>query len=124
MKQTGYRHWLGAIQIQVQNAAFYDSFVSMAMLALTMWHTTGSVLAQTYAPWFTIWAFLGLGVAYKIIAMILDYKYMYPSRVGFISEQAYKPYNPTVVDIQSIKADIVLIKKSLGIVDEGERRIR
>lgn len=118
MKQAKYRRWLGAIQVQIQNTAFYDSFLSMAMLATTMWYTAGYPLTSKYIPWYTIEMFFATLLTYKLIAMYVDYRFMYSSRIGFTAEQSYRKFNPSVADLIQIKEDVKKIKKALGIVEE------
>ena len=106
---------VGFVQVQISNSLFYLSLVNTLMLGFTFWYTSGSIIANKYAPWFTLWMFLSLGVVFMVLVMIFDYKVMYPSRQGFISRQAYKHVNPAVADLQQIKKDLKKIKDRLEI---------
>lgn len=123
MKQAKAMFRLGAFQVQITNSFFYLSLVNTTLLAVTVWYAAGSALAQKYAPWFTIWMFLSLGLVLLLSLMLLDYKFIYPSRQSFLNKQSYKHVNPAVADLHEILADLKAIKEKLGIIDEGKKKL-
>lgn len=95
--------WVGALQVQISNSMLYVSAINTFMLAMTFWYTTGSPLTSQYAPWIHFWTFAGIVILVMLTVMLLDYKYLYPARLGFTNRQTYKHDNPAVDDLKLIK---------------------
>jgi len=95
MKQTKMPSWFGAIQVQLTNSFFYISLINTVMLSVTLWAATGPSI-QRVCPWASYWLFILIGIIIVITIMLLDYKFMYPTRQAFLNEQACKHTNPAM----------------------------
>jgi hypothetical protein len=115
LRQTSARTWLGAIQVQVSNSMFYMSMVSTGMMVLTFWYTAGYQIQQQYLHWLTLGWFIAFVVALFGLVMIIDYKWILPSRMAFVNKQAYKHNNQAMDEILAIHDEIREIKKKLEI---------
>lgn len=119
LKQARPIVWLGALQIQlVYSQSYYTSYINYIFMGTMFWYTTLAPIMRPYLPWIQFWMFVLLMISVIITFMIVDYKFIYPSRQGYLNRQAYKHVNPVAYDLQDIKADIQKIKQKLGIEDE------
>lgn len=115
VKQTKSNLWLGALQVQVSNSFFYLNMISTGMMILTFWYTAGYQIQGKYLPWLTLWLFIGVVAVAFAAVMVLDYKFVYPSRQAFVNEQACKHNNPWMDEIMEVRKDIAKIKAKLEI---------
>ena len=119
LKQAKPRVWLGGFQIQlIYSQSYYISFINSGFMACMFWYTTAGPSIRPYAPWIQFWMFGLLMISVVISVMVLDYVFIYPSRQGYLNQQAYKHVNPVAYDLQKLKIDIDRIKEKLGIEDE------
>jgi hypothetical protein len=109
--------WIGGIQIQVANSSYYTVWYSQAMLVFTFWTVAGYPMAQKYAPWLSMWLFIGLMIISLVFLVILDYIFVQPSRIAFSNDQSFSHKNAAMDEILIIRADINKIKKKLEIED-------
>jgi hypothetical protein len=108
--------WIGALQVQFMNSAFYINMVNTLMLAATFWYTSAYRI-QRVAEWVNIWVFLGVAVAGFAILMLVDFKYILPVRQAFLNKQAYKHENEALFILKELQADMTKVKRELKIVD-------
>lgn len=114
IKQAKIFPLVGALQVQVQNSMFYITFINVFMLASTFWFTTGAPFVQIHnIKWFTFWHLMAIGVIGFLVVMLLDYKFMYPSRQAFVNKQSTIHANPAMDALLEVKDDIKAIKKQL-----------
>jgi len=111
--QMGYIPWLGAFVVQISNGLFYVSLTSTLMVALTFWNTTGGALAHKYIPWLNLLEFLIFLGCFLIVLMMLDFKFVYPSRAGFTNEQACKAKNPAMDIMNQLVKENAALKKQI-----------
>ena len=111
--------WIGAIQIQIQNGLFYINLISTGMMVLTFWYTAGYPIRDRYLPWFSLWMFIGLLGLIFVIVMVVDYKWILPSRLAFTNEQSCKHENPAMDALTDIQKRMARIEKQMGIKDES-----
>jgi len=119
MKQITMPRWIGAIQVQLTNSFFYMSLINTAMLSVTMWALVAPSI-RLVLPWAKYWLFACIGVAIVSTIMLLDYKFLYPTRQGFINEQACKHTNPAMEELLSISRRLTQIESELGIEEDGK----
>lgn len=117
MKQSRFIPWLGGFLVQLTNSFFYVTALNTGMIIITFWYTSGSIIANKYAPWMTLWHFFAICLVVIGAIMFFDYKYMYPSRQGFLNAQACKHPNPAMESLIRLESDVEKIKKRLGIDD-------
>lgn len=122
MKRSKYRPKLGFFLVQLSNSLSYVGLGNTTMLMFTFWYTSGSIIAAKYAPWFNLWIFILLGIIFWTSVIIFDWIFIYPSRQGVLSTEAYKHANPAIDDLKKLlKNDEILlsndkkIMKKLGI---------
>lgn len=112
MKQVKIPGWVGVIQVQLTNSFFYISLLNTAMLSVTLWATVGPSI-QVVWPAARFWMFALLGFLLVCGIMLLDYKFMYPVRQGFINEQACKHENPAMEELLKISKRLDEIEAKL-----------
>ena len=103
--------------VQLTNSLFYITLLNTLMLALTFWYTTGYEIASKYLPWVNVGIFLAVVALVNVIVAVLDYVLIYPSRQGFINEQACKHPNPAMESLVRLEADMAKVKAKLGVKD-------
>ena len=95
MRQVKIEPGFGEVQVQITNSFFYLSVVNSIMQSVTLWATAGPSI-QRVIPWASYWLFISLGAILVITVMVLDYKFMYPTRQAFLNTQACKHTNPAM----------------------------
>ncbi len=101
MKQVKIPGWAGAIQVQLTNSFFYVSVFSIVIQSLTLWTVAKEDIIEM-VPWANYWLFLGMSLLFLITIMLVDYKFMYPTRQAFLNEQACKHANPAMALLWSM----------------------
>lgn len=115
VKQAEARLWLGALQVQLSNSmSFYLTYWNIALMAMMFWYTTAAPNIRPIVPWASFWMFAAIALLGVAIVMLLDFKFIYPSRQAFLNKQSYKHRNPAVADLQKILKDLKAIKQKLG----------
>ena len=118
-KQTSVKTRLGGFQVQLSTSfSHYIVYMNLAMMGMMFWHTTGAPFVRQFYPGATYWMFAGFMILIIVVVMIFDYKFMYPSRQGFLSQQSYKHANPAVADLKRILKNQKKIMSKLGIEDK------
>jgi len=116
MKQAKVITKLGGFQVQLSTSmSYYVLYINLMFVGMMFWHTTAAPNLRPYAPWVDFWMFASFMLILVAALMILDYKFIYPSRQGFLNKQAYKHDNPAVADLQNILKNQKKIMKKLGI---------
>lgn len=119
MKQAGVRTWIGAFQVQLSTSmSHYIVYMNMGLVGMMFWHTTGRPNLEPYFPWIDFWMFASFMLVFVAVLGILDYKFVYPSRQGFLNREVYKHKNLVVADIQKILENQKKIMEKLGIEDD------
>lgn len=121
VKQVKALPFIGALQVQFSNISLYLALYSSVALTLTLWMTT-IINISWWPEWMTLPVYLLLAAGVVLIIMFLDYKFVYPSRMAFINEQACKHENPAMdllKEIQAVQkrqaAELKSIRNKLGI---------
>lgn len=116
MKQAKVRTKLGGFQVQLSTTmSHYVVYINLMFVGMMFWHTTARPNLQPFLPWVDFWMFASFMVLIVAAVMVLDYKFIYPSRQGFISKQSYKHANPMVADMKKVIANQKKIMDKLGI---------
>ena len=110
--------WLGA---------FMESFfVTLPLLSvinfwaiITVLYTTVRPHLLQYAPWVTMWLFVGCITLLGIIGMVLVYKFVLPSIWTFRQDQMFK-HNSNIVDLlKNIDERLARLEESSKGDEEG-----
>lgn len=83
--------------------------VAYSMSAVTL-YTVTLPYTKPIMPWFNLYIFFSALIATCFIAMLIFYKFLYPSYLAFVNKQSYIHNNPIQKDLQKIK-------KKLGVED-------
>jgi len=111
-KQAKVRTKIGGFQVQLSTSfSHYIVYINLSMMGMMFWHTTGAPWIRQIYPEASFWMFALFMLLVIASVMIFDYKYMYSSRQGFLSQQSYKHANPAVADLQKILAAVAVIPK-------------
>ena len=98
--------WIGGFKDILTMVIFYMSIISFTLVAVTAYNTGLREWLLIYFPWMKIYIFYGALLAVAGIAMIIEYKFVYPSFYAFRSQQEYKHQSP-------LRADLALCLKKL-----------
>jgi len=118
MKQVKIPSWFGAIQVQLINSFFYLGLLNSVMLSITLWATAGPSVQQVL-PWANYWLFLLIGLTLVITVMLLDYKFMYPTRTAFLNIQSCKHTNPAMQEILSISKRLTDMETQVNRIEKA-----
>ena len=119
MKQAKAITKLGGFQVQLQaSMGHYLVYINLMFVGMMFWYTTAGPAVRPYLPWISFWMFASLMLVLIATLMIVDYKFMYPSRQGFLNKQVYKHENPIVKDIQKLIKNQKKIMEKLEIEDD------
>ena len=126
---------VGGLKSQISGSMFYYGMFQYLSTSITLYAVAIAPWAAIHLGWFNIWTFLG-GLAVIFLAIpLLNFKFMFPSEVGFGNVQAevgfgnvqaYIHNNPFVKDLHIIikkldnkadKADFQAVLKKLGKIE-------
>lgn len=120
MKQARVITKLGGFQVQLSmSTSHYLVYVNLCFVAMMFWHTTATPFLQQYDINASFWVFAIFMLLIMSAVMVFDYKFIYPSRQAFISQQAYRHANPAVADLQKLlKNDEILLANDKKIMEK------
>jgi len=97
---------------------YYLSMMNMTFVGLMFWYTTAGPNIRPYLPWVSFWIFAALIATVVVTVMILDYKFVYPSRQGFLNLQATRHPNPAMDELRIIRKKLERLEKRFGIDED------
>jgi hypothetical protein len=109
--------WIGGFKDILTMVIFYMSIISFTLVAVTAYNTGLREWLLIYFPWMKIYIFYGILLAIAGIAMVLEYKFVYPSFYAFRSQQEYKHQSP-------LRADLALCLKKLDEISEEIKKLK
>jgi len=116
MKQARVVTKIGGFQVQLSmSTSHYLVYVNLCFVAMMFWHTTATPFLRQYDIYAPFWLFAIFMLLIISAVMIFDYKFIYPSRQAFISQQAYKHANPAVADLKKLLKNQKKIMEKLEI---------
>ena len=101
--------WPGALLTQFGNSLMYLTVFNTLMIAVTAWYTTLS----TFLP-FPFWVFVGVIVVAELVVMVLDYKFIQPSRVAYTNLQGWQHQNLSREQFKGVRTEIQELKDELS----------
>ena len=118
---------IGAFQVQLSmSTSHYLVYVNLCFMGMMFWHTTAAPWLRQYV-WqgASFWMFASFMLLFISMVMLIDHKFVYPSRQAHINRQAFKHGNPAAAIIKEIRAeqkemrvDQKKIMEKLGIDDD------
>ena len=111
--------WIGGFLIQLQMSIVYVGIANIVMIAITMWYTSGHLIAEEYLPFVTLRVFLLFGAACWGMLIFLDYKYIAPAKQRHLNRQAAKHKNPVYELVEKIDKDNEEIRKDIAKIKEA-----
>lgn len=109
---------VGGIKQILLQTVFYVSIINFLLIAMTAYNTTLRAHILVALPWFKLWMFI-MGLAVLVgIAMVIEYKVIYPSYIAFQNKQEYEHQNLLRVDLAKVLEQLERIEKALGLKDE------
>jgi len=75
-----------------------------------------------YFPWMKIYIFYGVLLVVAAIAMVVEYKFVYPSFYAFRSQQEYKHQSPLRADLAKVLVLLNDISKRLEKLEKGDTK--
>lgn len=123
LKQVKPRPRVGAFQVQVSTTmSHYMIYINMSFMGMMFWHTTAAPFLRQYYIGASFWMFAIFMLLLVTAIGFFDYKFVYPSRQGFLNMQSYRHANPAVYDLKKLlENDTILLEndrkimKKLGI---------
>ena len=106
--------WVGGFKDILTMVIFYMSMISFSLIVITAYNTGLRDWLLIYFPWMKIYIFFGVFLLIALFAMIIEYKFVYPSFYAFRSQQEYKHQSPLRNDLAKC------IKKLDKIIEEVE----
>ena len=117
LKQYNIGPWIGALKDLIGRTMFYMTPINLFMLAATTYHVTARDFIWQFAPWFNFWIFFFILVFIAILAMIVEYKIIFPSTVHFSNIQGYKHGNLLRRDLEAVMQEIQKIDAKLDAME-------
>lgn len=117
LRQYNVGPWLGALKDLSGRTMFYMTPINLFMLAATTYHITAKAFISQFAPWINFWMFFGGLVLVAIVAMIVEFKVVFPSSVFFSNIQSYKHGNLIRQDLESIMREVQKIDGRLDAIE-------
>ena len=120
--------WIGGLKDIWSMTSVYFSAINLLLISVTAYYTTISPLFKTpgafaiYTPWLSIYIFVGGMFALVLIAMVLEYKFIYPSYFTFRNKQEYEHQNLLRGDIKLLADRLTRIEEALGITPAEESK--
>lgn len=97
--------------------AVYLSMINFALIAPTAYAVLKPSIIGLI-PWMSFGVFMGILVSIVLVIMFLEYKFMMPSHIAFLSGQKYKHENPFREDLEEANKRLKRIEKKLGIEEK------
>lgn len=119
LKQGKPKIALGALRDMIQRTQAYYGILNVMLLLITTYTVREATIKKLF-PWFNFYWLLGVGVAFIIIVVITDYKFVYPSQIAWHQHEAWKHGSPVRKDFDMVKKHLKKVEKSLGIYEEEE----
>ena len=117
LRQYNVGPWLGALKDLSGRTMFYMTPINLFMLAATTYHVTAKAFIFQFAPWINFWIFFGGLILVAIVAMIIEFKVVFPSSVFFSNIQSYKHGNLIRQDLETIMREIQKIDGRLDTIE-------
>jgi len=87
--------WIGGLKDIFVMVAFYMSIINFTLVAITAYNTgIRDWLIQHGLHWIKVYIWLGFMAIIALVAMLIEYKIVYPSFYAFRSRQEYKHESP------------------------------
>ena len=91
--------------------------ISFTLIVITAYNTGLREWLLVYFPWMKIYIFYGFFLLVALFAMIIEYKFVYPSFYAFRSQQEYKHQSP-------LRSDLALCLKKLDDISKELKEIK
>lgn len=108
--------WVGGFKDILTMVIFYMSIINFCLVAITAYNTGLREWLLVYFPWMKLYIFFGVILLIALIAMVLEYKFVYPSFYAFRSQQEYKHQSP-------LRDDLAKCLKKLDEISERLERL-
>ena len=109
--------WVGGFKDILTMVIFYMSIISFTLVAVTAYNTGLREWLLIYFPWMKIYIFYGFFLLVALFAMVIEYKFVYPSFYAFRSQQEYKHQSP-------LRSDLALCLKKLDDISEELKELK
>ena len=104
--------WIGGVKDIFTMVVFYMSILNFSLVAITAYNTgIRDWLIQHGLSWIKIYIWLGFMGLIALIAMVVEYKFVYPSFYAFRSKQEYTHQSP-------LRADLLKVLEKLDDIDK------
>ena len=114
--------WVGGFKDILTMVIFYMSIISFTLVAVTAYNTGLREWLLIYFPWMKIYIFYGVLLVVAAIAMVVEYKFVYPSFYAFRSQQEYKHQSPLRADLAKVLVLLNDISKRLEKLEKGDTK--
>lgn len=112
-KQNSLSAGIGGLKAILLQTTFYVSLLNFALITITAYNTTIAPYAAKYMPWFNMPMFLFVMGIILVMAMVMEYKYIYPAMIKFQNEQEYEHQSLLRRDLSDIKKELDEIRRIL-----------
>lgn len=112
--------WIGGFKDILTMVIFYMSIINFCLVAVTAYNTGLREWLLIYFPWMKVYIFYGFLFLIALIAMIIEYKFVYPSFYAFRSQQEYKHQSPIQRDLSKCLEELKEIKDRLEKIEQQD----
>lgn len=104
---------VGGFKHVLIQTVFYISLINFGLIAVTA-YTVMREHILVYLPWFKFWMFIVILGFMVLLAMILEFKFIYPSYMAFKNIQEYEHQNLLRKDLAEVLKGLSRIERKLG----------
>jgi type I restriction-modification system DNA methylase subunit len=113
IKQYNFGPLIGGIKDIAQYTAFYVTIINFILIAVTAYNTTLRDWILKELPWFSFPIFIVTLVVLVGIAMILEFKFVYPSIWAFRNKQEYTHTSLLRKDLKEVLDRLEKLEKKI-----------
>lgn len=98
--------WVGGLKEMLAQTVFYIAMINFVLIAVIAYNSTLREFILDWIPWFKLWMFLVVLIAFVFVAMVLEYKYIAPSLYSFRSKQMFEHKSEITDALKRIEAKL------------------
>lgn len=114
--------YIGGAKYLINNILFYIGVINFGLIAIMSYHTTLAPWAAEHAKWFNLWVFAIIISVILVLAMIIEFKIMLPSLIGFANVQGYIHENPFVQQLKEVQKELREVKTIVKSIEAHNER--
>ncbi len=110
--------WVGAVMLIIAGILLYFSMTNFLLISLMSYQTSIKPWTLVHAPWLSLGVFIFLLICGAVIAGIIEYKFVMPSRYSTSNVQSATHNSPLMQEIAKALKMLEDIEKRLERLEE------